>query len=72
MILGVGVPTAIISSVLFSAKEVTVDGFADVIMLNFGASDGQFEFSIISHIVSVLVAIFLIRHWSAQWNKKFS
>lgn len=72
MILGVGVPTSIIASVLFPPDESIVAGFANVMMFYYGTNDGRFEFSIISHIVTVLVAISLIRYWSQKWNEKFS
>ena len=71
MLLGVGVPTSIIASVMFPPDESLVEGFANVMMFYYGTNDGRFEFSVISHIVTVLVAIFLIRHWSHKWNKKF-
>lgn len=71
MLLGVGVPTSIIASVMFPPDESLIEGFANVMMFYYGTNDGRFEFSVISHVATILVAIFLIRHWSHKWNEKF-
>ena len=71
MILVVGVPVSVIASVLFPPDANLTEGVYRVMTYYYGVDDGRFIFSIVVQIVTVLIAIYLIRRWSRQWNKKF-
>jgi len=72
ILLLVGVPLSITDSVLFpSDRVVSLEGFLQFLTFYYGVDTNHFVFSIATWIGSVLVAIYLIRRWSKQWNKKF-
>ena len=72
ILLLVGVPLSIADSVLFpSDRVVSLEGFLQFLTFYYGVDTNHFVFSIATWIGSILVAIYLIRRWSKQWNKKF-
>ena len=71
MIIFVGVPLSVLSSVLFDPDEVSAQGFYNFMIFYYGVDEGKFVYSVLSQIGTVLVAIYLIRRWSKQWNAKF-
>ena len=71
MILLVAVPVTIISSVIFPSEEDLMEGFVNVATYYYGVDQNEFIFSVVVQIGSILIAIFLIRRWSHQWNFQF-
>ena len=72
MILVIAIPVSVASSVFLPTDdEDLVEGFTNVMIFYYGVDDDQFVFSVGVQIGTVLFAIFLIRRWSKQWNKKF-
>lgn len=70
MIVLVGIPLAIIDSAVFPQQET---GTRDDFTVG-GAFDyelGDVLYSVVTWIVSTLIAVFLIRRWSVQWNNQF-
>jgi len=71
MILLVAVPMTIIDSVLFPVNNPDMmEGFYEFLIFFYGVDDNHFLFSIITWVGSVLIAIYLVRHWSKQWNNQ--
>ncbi len=67
----VGIPLSIADSAIFPDKEKTFDGFLQFLMFYYGTDTNHFVVSIVIWIGTVLIAIFLVRRWSKQWNLKF-
>ncbi len=67
----VAVPVSIADSVLFPDKVNTFVGFLQFLTFYYGIDTNHFVASIIMWMGTVLLAIYLIRRWSKQWNKKF-
>ena len=71
IILLIGVPTSVASGILFPSDEDSVEGFVNMLTYYYGVDDYHFAFSVAVHAVTVLVAVFLVRRWSRQWNMQF-
>lgn len=72
MLLAVGVPLSITESILFPPDgDASLEEFANFWLFYYNEPD-HFVFSIAAWIVTMAVAIFLIRRWSAQWNQRFA
>jgi formate hydrogenlyase subunit 3/multisubunit Na+/H+ antiporter MnhD subunit len=72
MLLLVGVPLSIADSVLFpNDRTVTLEAFLQFLTYYYGVDTNHFVFSITTTIGTILLAIYLIRRWSKQWNEKF-
>ena len=72
MIVLIGIPISIVDSVMFPLDTVTsFESFLEFMTFYYGVDTNHFIFSIAVQIGAVLLAIFLIRHWSKQWNTKF-
>ena len=59
MILILGIPVSIVSSVLFPNQEDTWEGFVNVMTYHYGTDTNQMIFSIVVQIGTILLAIFL-------------
>jgi len=72
MILAVIIPVTILDKVLFPmAKVVSVEKFLEFLTFYHGVDTNHFVFAIATWAGTVLVAIFLVRRWSKQWNVNF-
>jgi formate hydrogenlyase subunit 3/multisubunit Na+/H+ antiporter MnhD subunit len=72
MILLVAIPTAIVDSIMFPISNPDVmEGFNEFLTFFYGVDNNHFVFSIATWAGSVLVAIYLVRRWSKQWNMQF-
>lgn len=69
----VGIPVSIADSMIF-AIDVTNEDLEDMEsfdMLFYGYDTNHFIVTIIVWVGFILLAIFLVRRWSKQWNKKY-
>ena len=73
IIVVVGMPISIADSILFPVddKEVSLEEFLRAVFFYFDDVNHMI-FSVSAHIGTVMIAIYLIRRWSAQWNMRFS
>jgi len=72
MILLVAIPVTIADKVLFPiAKTASFEEFLQFLTFYYGVDTNHFVFSMATWAGAVLVAIFLVRRWSKQWNKQF-
>jgi len=72
MILLVIIPVTILDKVLFPmAKVISFEKFLEFLTFYYGVDTNHFVFAIATWAGTVLVAIFLVRRWSKQWNRKF-
>ena len=73
IVLSVGiVSSTVISSVPFLMEDNNDNvGELASLMSNYGADDDKFLFYAALQIGIILLAIFLIRRWSKQWNEQF-
>ena len=67
----VGIPVSIADSVIFPDTDKTFDGFLQFLTFYYGTDTNHFAVSIVKWIGTVLLAIYLVRRWSKQWNRKF-
>ncbi len=67
----VAIPISITASVLFSHDADFEEGFYQFMTYYYGVDTNHFIFSIAVQIGTILLAIYLIRRWSKQWNKQF-
>lgn len=67
----VGIPVSIADSVIFPDTDKTFDGFLHFLTFYYGIDTNHFVASIIIWMGTVLLAIYLVRRWSKQWNAKF-
>ena len=65
----VGIPVSIADSVIFPDTDKTFDGFLQFLTFYYGTDTNHFAVSIVIWIGTVLLAIYLVRRWSKQWNK---
>ncbi len=72
MILLVVIPVTIADEVLFPIDRMaSFEEFLQFLALYYGVDTNHFVFSIATWVGTVLVAIFLVRRWSKQWNMQF-
>ena len=72
MILLVIIPVTIADEVLFPMdKMASFEEFLQFLTFYYGVNTNHFVFAISTWAGAVLVAIFLVRRWSKQWNKQF-
>ena len=72
MILLVVIPVTIADEVLFPmAKIVSFEKFLEFLTFYYGVDTNHFVFSIATWAGAILVAIYLVRGWSKQWNMQF-
>lgn len=70
MIFLVGVPLMIIDFAVFPQMQSdTLDDFTMEAMFDYEL--GDMLYSIATWVASIMIAIFLIRRWSVQWNSQF-
>ena len=69
----VGIPVLIADSVLFPTPDMdeTFEDMEISDMFFYGYDTNHFVASIIIWMGTVLLAIYLVRRWSKQWNAKF-
>ncbi len=67
----VGIPVSIADSVIFPDTNKTFEGFLQFLTFYYGIDTNHFVASIIIWMGTVLLAIYLVRRWSKQWNAKF-
>ena len=66
------IPVTIADKVLFPiAKTASFEEFLQFLTFYYGVDTNHFVFSMATWAEAVLVAIFLVRRWSKQWNKQF-
>ena len=71
MIVFVGIPMMVIDIAVFPQQEAeTLDDLTMAAIFDRDEFDHT-AYSIVTWIGSILIAIFLIRRWSVQWNKQF-
>ncbi len=69
----VGIPVSIADSMLF-AIDITNEDLEDLEafdMLFYGYDTNHFIATVVAWVGFILLAIFLVRRWSKQWNQKF-
>jgi len=72
MILLVIIPVTIADKVLFPLDRMaSFEKFLQFLTMYYGVDTNHFVFSIATWAGAVLVAIYLVRRWSKQWNKQF-
>jgi len=71
IIILVAIPVSIADSVIFPDTDKTFDGFLQFLTFYYGIDTNHFVASIINWMGTVLLAIYLVRRWSKQWNAKF-
>ena len=72
MMLAVIIPITIADEVLFPMdKVISFEEFLQFLTFYYGVDTNHFVFAIATWAGAVLVAIFLVRRWSKQWNKQF-
>ena len=72
MILLVIIPVTILDKVLFPMDRIaSFEKFLEFLTFYYGVDENHFVFSIATWAGTVLVAIYLVRRWSKQWNKQF-
>ena len=71
IIILVAIPVSIADSVIFPDTDKTFDGFLQFLTFYYGIDTNHFVASIIFWMGTVLLAIYLVRRWSKQWNAKF-
>ena len=72
IILLVAIPVTIADEVLFPMdKTASFEEFLQFLTLYYGVDTNHFVFSIATWAGTVLVAIYLVRRWSKQWNMQF-
>ncbi len=67
----VGIPVSIADSVIFPDTDKTFEGFLHFLTFYYGIDTNHFVASIIIWMGTVVLAIYLVRRWSKQWNAKF-
>ena len=67
----VAIPVSIADSVIFPDTDKTFNGFLQFLTFYYGIDTNHFVASIIIWMGTVLLAIYLVRRWSKQWNAKF-
>jgi len=69
----VGIPVIIADSVLFPTPDMdeTFEDMEISDMFFYGYDTNHFVAFIVEEIGLVLLAIYLVRRWSKEWNKKF-
>lgn len=71
MLLIVGIPLVTVDSIMFpSDGDLNPEEFVDIFLLHYDEPD-RFPISLTEFVITMLVAIFFIRRWSAQWNQRF-
>lgn len=71
MIVFVAIPMTIVDIVAFPSEEdKTLDDLAREMVFQYD-DPVRMLYSIATWVVTVLIAIFLIRRWSVQWNSRF-
>ena len=73
IIVMVGMPISIADAILFPVddEEESLEEFIRMIFFYFDDVN-HMVFSVLAHMGTVMIAICLIRRWSAQWNLQFS
>ena len=71
IIILVAIPVSIADSVIFPDTDKTFEGFLQFLTFYYGVDTNHFVASIIIWMGTVMLAIYLVRRWSKQWNAKF-
>ncbi len=72
MTLSVIIPVTIADKILFPIDRMaSFEEFLQFLALYYGVDTNHFVFSVATWAGTILVAIYLVRRWSKQWNKQF-
>ncbi len=72
MILLVVIPITIADEMLFPESTMLYfEEFLQFLTFYYGVDTNHFVFAITTWVASILVAIYLVRRWSKQWNMQF-